>query len=193
MDNTVGSPTQLQKHVIEGTLLGDGYLRTMPGRKDAFLEINHSIEQKEYVQWKYSTLFPFVGSQPRERKGKGKRVAYRFFTRQAPYFTELQEKFYHKGEKIIPSSLYLSPLSLAVWYMDDGSWCRQSDLYLNTQQFSDFDQECALKILANMGIEAGLNKDKEYKRIRIRKESVRTFVKIVKPYIIPSMRYKIGL
>ena len=46
MDNTVGSLTQYQKSLIIGTIFGDGYLRIIPGRKNAFLEINHSFSQK---------------------------------------------------------------------------------------------------------------------------------------------------
>jgi hypothetical protein len=56
MGNTVGSLTQLQRSIIIGSLLGDGYVRIVDGRKDAFLEINHSISQKEYVDWKYEML-----------------------------------------------------------------------------------------------------------------------------------------
>ena len=52
MDNTVGSLTQEQKSIIIGSLLGDEYLRIIAGRKDAFLEINHSISEKDYVDWK---------------------------------------------------------------------------------------------------------------------------------------------
>ena len=52
MDNTVGSLTQLQKSLIAGSILGDGYMRIIPGRKNAFLEINHSYRAKEYVDWK---------------------------------------------------------------------------------------------------------------------------------------------
>ena len=42
----MGSLTKYQKSLIVGTILGDGYLRIMPGRQDAFLEINHSFSQK---------------------------------------------------------------------------------------------------------------------------------------------------
>ena len=56
MDNTAGSLTQLQKSFIIGTLLGDGYIRQVKGRQNAFLEVNHSITQKEYVEWKYELL-----------------------------------------------------------------------------------------------------------------------------------------
>ncbi len=40
MDNTVGSLTKFQGSLIVGSLLGDGYLRVVRGRKNAFLEVN---------------------------------------------------------------------------------------------------------------------------------------------------------
>ena len=40
MDNTVGSLTEFERSIIIGSVLGDGYLRTIPGRKNAFLEID---------------------------------------------------------------------------------------------------------------------------------------------------------
>lgn len=43
MGNTVGSLTQVEKSIITGSLLGDGYLRIVSGRTNAFLEINHSV------------------------------------------------------------------------------------------------------------------------------------------------------
>ena len=64
----MGSLTQLQKSVIIGCVLGDGYLRKIPGRKDAFLEVNHSIKAKEYVDWKYSLLRNICASSPEKRK-----------------------------------------------------------------------------------------------------------------------------
>lgn len=56
MVNPVGSLTKFQKSLIIGTILGDGYLRIVPGRENAFLEINHSFSQKEYVDWKFEKL-----------------------------------------------------------------------------------------------------------------------------------------
>ncbi len=76
MDNTVGSLTQVQKSVLIGSLLGDGYVRIVPGRKDAFMEVNHSIAQKEYVDWKYKMLGNLVARQPKAYKNNGKRIGY---------------------------------------------------------------------------------------------------------------------
>jgi hypothetical protein len=120
MDNTVGNLTQRQKSLIIGCILGDGYLRQLPKRKNAFLEVNHSIKARAYVNWKYSVLKNICESQPEERK-IDKRRGYRFFTKQHPQITELYRKFYEKGRKKIPGGFQLTPLTLAVWFMDDGS------------------------------------------------------------------------
>jgi len=193
MDNTVERLNQFQESLIIGTLLGDGYMRIIPGRHEAFLEINHGLSQREYVEWKYSALKNITTSAPKVRKGNGNRQAIRFYTRQSNELTELFKQFYKNKTKIIPSSLELNPLSLAVWFMDDGSRCRETDVYLNTQQFSTENQQILIRALDGLGLEANLNKDKEYHRIRFLKNSVPRLFEIIQPYIIPSMRYKIGL
>ena len=192
MDNTAGSLTQLQLSVIIGSILGDGYVRIINGRKNAFLEINHSLKAKEYVDWKYSILKNICVSGPKARIIDERRTAYRFYTKQHGEISALLEKFYNNGKKIISSSLKLDPIILAVWFMDDGSKSRKSDVYLNTQQFSLNDQRVILAKLRELGIKARLNKDKKYYRVRILKESVQKFNQFVHPYIIPSLKYKLS-
>ena len=191
MDNTVGSLTQEQKSIIIGSLLGDGYLRIIPGRKNAFLEINHSISEKDYVDWKHRELKSLVKSPPKVRKGKGKRIAYRFFTKQHPEITKLYQKFYRGREKIIPH-LKLNPLIIAIWFMDDGSKSYQT-YYLNTQRFDYQSQKKLIRMLRKQyGIESSLNKDKGYYRIRVKQSSAERFKKLIQNYIIPAMQYKLG-
>ena len=192
MDNTVGSLTQLQKSFLIGTLLGDGYLRQIKGRKNAFLEVNHSITQKEYVEWKYQMLKNFTRSGPKSRKGNGTRIAYRFFTKQHLEFTKIMDLFYKDKKKYVPD-IVLDPISLAVWYMDDGSRCSKYNVYLDTQQFSKDDQYKLLRFLKNIGLNGTLNKDKQYYRIRFKTSSIPKLFEMIKQYIIPSMKYKIGL
>jgi len=191
MDNTVGSLTQEQKSIIIGSLLGDEYLRIIAGRKDAYLEINHSISEKDYVDWKYQKLKNLVKSPPKARKGKGKRIAYRFFTKQHPEITKLYQKFYQDGKKIVPE-LQLVPLMIAVWFMDDGSKCGK-DYYLNCQRFDRLSQKRLMEMLRKQyGILVSLNRDKEYYRIRIRRESQEKLKRLIEKYLIPSMKYKLG-
>lgn len=193
MDNTVGSLTQLQKSIIIGSILGDGYLRIVPGRSDAFLEINHGYSAREYVDWKFEALKNICASYPKKYKSNGKRTAYRFWTRQHPELTELHRRFYRGRTKIIPYDLELNPTILGIWFMDDGSRCRKYDVYLNTQQFSMKEQETLINKLKQFDLKATLNRDKSYYRIRLLKSSVDLFNRLLKTNIIPSMGYKIGL
>ena len=193
MDNTVGSLTQYQKSLIIGTILGDGYLRIIPGRNNAFLEVNHSFSQKQYVDWKFEKLQNICNSGPRIRKGNGSRVAYRFYTKQYPELTEFYNNFYKNGYKIVPDNLKLDAIALSVWFMDDGSNCGGSNFYLNTQQFTKNDQESLIKKLSILGLQAKINKDKIYYRIRFLTSSIPRLKEILKENLIPSMCYKIGL
>ncbi len=193
MDNTVGSLTQLQKSVIIGSILGDGYLRIFPGRKNALLEINHSAKAKDYVDWKYSILKNVSGSEPKTRKCNGGRLAYRFYTKQLPELTAMLRMFYSERKKIIPENLILNPVILAVWFMDDGSKCGSSDFYLNTQQYSLEDQKTLIRKLKSLGLDAKLNKDKCYQRLRFLISSLPRLQELIEYKVISSMKYKIEL
>lgn len=192
MDNTVGSLNQFQKSVIIGSILGDGYIRILPNRKDAFLEINHSIKAKEYVDWKYSVLKNICLSSPHEEENGQWKKAYRFFTRQHPELTKLLNDFYQNKRKTIPANLKLDPVILAVWFMDDGSRTEKGDIYLNSQQFSFQEQKRLLYLIRQMGVRARLNKDKKCYRIRVLKESIPKFYQLIESHIVPSMKYKLS-
>src|SRR3990167_1104893 len=189
MDNTVGSLTKVERQIVVGSLLGEGYMRIMPARSDAFLEINHSQKAKAYVDYKFESLKRLCRTAPKERATNEDRVAYRFFTRQHKAFTDLYHQFYRQGKKRIPIDVVLDPVILAVWYMDDGSKSRDRDVYLNTQQFSIADQKRLLYLLREMGIKARLNKDKKYYRVRLLKESIPDFMKIISSHVCSSMEY----
>ena len=198
MDNTVGRLSEQQKSLIIGSILGDGYIRQLPGRADAFLEINHSSKAKEYVDYKYSILKNICESSPKERftDELHTKKAYRFYTKQHKDITTLYEQFYKNNKKVIPRNLTIDPIVLAIWYMDDGSKTQHKlndaniNVYLNTQQFSLADQKYLLHLLRQIGISARLNKDKIYYRIRILKESLPLFMKMIDTQVIESMRYK---
>jgi len=184
----VGSLMDKQKAIIIGSLLGDGSMRC---RANALLEVNHSIKQKAYVDWKYKNLRNLVSSPPKARRGEGVRIAYRFTTKSLPVLTRFYRKFYKDGKKIIPDNLKLNPLSLAVWFMDDGSKSYRA-VYFNTQQFDSDSLSKLIKLLkSGFDINARPNKDKKYYRLRIAVESVVKLRKIINPYLLPSLKYKL--
>ncbi len=185
--NTVGSLTETQRSIIIGCLLGDGAMRC---RANALLEINHGDKQRTYVDWKYQQLANLVGTPPKLRKSNGGRIAYRFTTRSLPELTRFYRLFYQAGRKSIPEELVLTPLSLAVWFMDDGCKSHRA-LYLNTQQFDLAEQRRLIETLTTQwGVRASLNRDKHYLRLRIAVESVARFKQIVDPFILPQFAYK---
>jgi LAGLIDADG DNA endonuclease family len=96
--------------------MGDGAMRC---KTNALLEVNHSVHQQFYVDWKYRHLEPLVSTPPKLWKGNGNRIACRFVTRSLPELTPYYRLFYESGRKRIPE-LKLSPLTMAVWFMDDG-------------------------------------------------------------------------
>jgi hypothetical protein len=83
------------------------------------LQAQHSIKQKDYVDWKWKIFNGFVKSPPKEA-GVGD---YRFRTINSPIFTAYRSVFYPKWDKIVPDiidDLLVHPLALATLYMDDG-------------------------------------------------------------------------
>ena len=75
--------------------------------------------------------------------------------------------------------------------MDDGSRSRSS-VYLNTQQYDQSSQERLLRLLHEQwGIEGTLNRDKAYYRIRISVAGTKRFARLVEPYLLPELRYKL--
>ena len=187
LGNTVGSLSEVQRQIIVGSLLGDGAMRC---KTNALLEINHSSNQRSYVDWKYSHLADLVRTPPRIRKSNGGRIAYRFVTRSLPELTPYFGLFYGSGRKRIPE-LELTRLVLAVWFMDDGSRSRNS-VYLNTQQYDETSQALLLRLLREQwGIDGTLNRDKTYYRIRISVNGTKRLSRLIDPYLLPEFRYKL--
>lgn len=190
--NTVGSLTSAQHAILIGSLLGDGTLRRQGNRLNALLEVNHAYKHGAYVDWKWQHFQNFVLTPPKARKGKGVRVAYRFTTRSLPVFTNYYNWFYIDGKKIVPNDIVLDPLSLAVWFMDDGTRSR-SAFYLNTQQFTLPEQQFLQELLfTTFGFKSALNRDKIYFRIRISTESSKKMKHLIEPYVVPCMKYKLA-
>ena len=108
-----------------------------------------------------------------------------------PCFTSIYHQFYINKKKIIPLDLELNARIMAVWYMDDGSLCDKS-CYLNTQVFPEQEQLLLGRLLFRyFGLTVSRDQDKQYYRLRFNVKESKKFVDIIRPYIIPSMAYKI--
>ena len=197
--------SKIQKDLIIGSLLGDGNLRLMGRSKEASYVVDHSGKQKDYVFWKYDLISDWVNNKPRilyrvyHKDVKRLLISVRFQTFNHPEFTYWYKIFYQHDRKIIPSNIkdiLISPLSLAIWFMDDGNKNHKA-VFFNTQQFEKYEQERLIKCLRiNFGLECSLNKHsisngKQLYRIRVNTKSTHVFNELVGNYLLPSMRYKI--
>jgi hypothetical protein len=179
----------LQRELIVGSLLGDAYL--MPTTSGFCFRVNHGMQQRDYVDWKFNMLAELVRTPPRE-SGR----CYYFRTVTHPEFSHYRDYFYAGHRKIVPMTLLseqFSEFSLAVWLMDDGAVDRKQ-LRLNTQSFSFTENEALASFLrAKFGIETRLNRDKDRYRLRVNDASIQRLKDLVGPYLIPSMLYKLPL
>jgi hypothetical protein len=193
--------TDIQFALVIGTVLGDGCLERN-GNHIRF-RIDHGSEQKQYVLWKYKLLKNLVSKIPREveyfhEKHDKLYTSVRFSTRSLASLDYFHEIFYISGKKKVPDSiadLLIHPLSLAVWLMDDGYKRNDCNAFrFNTDMFERKELRYLCDALFhNFGIECTLHKKGKYWNIYIPQKSAHKFVDIVRPYIIPSMLYKITL
>lgn len=191
--------TQRQREIIIGNILGDGHLE-FDGFHGTRLQIKQKEKHKDYVFWLYEELKNLCLSSPKQRKDN---YQWYFSTRFLVELTLLHQIFYFGKKKVIPkniSELVISPLTLAIWYMDDGrlDW-RPKDHYafiINTDSFQLKEVQLLKKALKkNFGIETNvynsLCRGKRYPKIYIGKKGRDKFLSSIRPYILKCVSYKL--
>lgn len=197
------NPTQEQIDIIYGTLMGDGHLerRNKQRNSESCLSITHCAKQIDYLNWKYSVLEDLVSFPPKmvsfQDQYRENRMRYRFRTFAHPFFSSLRKEFYNKERKIITSQILnkLSPLSIAVWFMDDGTNIgKGSTLRFSTCSFSEKEHKIMQRFFVyTYGIRTEVSFYSNYPFLRINKEHKRKFIDLIIPYIPDCMQYKIEI
>nr|ACL80127.1 endonuclease-like protein [Flabellia petiolata] len=193
--------TLTEHSIILGTLLGDGYLQKRAQK--ARLRICHSIKQKQYVDWKYQQLIrlcqrtqsPYLTT---VRLGK----TYSFTTQSEKILLKYHSLFYKNDIKKITTQLidYIKePLSLAVWWLDDGN--ARNDCHagrLATQAFSLEEHKILQQLLfQNFKIQTNIVKHSSKKKqyyLYIPSQYFSQLINKIQIYVqqIPTMQYKLG-
>ena len=188
-----------QRDVLVGLMLGDGNLE-FNGYRGTRLQVKQSEERMEYVFWLYSQFAHMTKTPPQQRPDTRQ---WYFGTRFFENLEELRNIFYARRTKIVPeniSELFQSPLTLAVWFMDDGHLdYREKSHYayhISTDSFTESEVRMLQKLLLEkFGIVAktylSLCRGKKYPKLYIGKEGRDVFTKTVTPYILPCFRYKL--
>jgi hypothetical protein len=197
--------THLQRQMLLGSLLGDACVWREKPTFNSYIRIVHSPKQREYVMWKYEMIKNIVRTPPREfimRNGLGGTgPRFYFATRSLPCITELHEII---GKDRTITRRWLDaidhPIALAAWLMDDGCCARNGRGYFIVFYTGDRtleELECLQSWLGEWlnSNRIGIYIPKKFPTktaIKIwHDKTIRTFEKLVRPYVIPSMDYKL--
>lgn len=192
--------------ILIGSLLGDLYAeRRGPSTRFA---IKQSDTHKEYIYYLHNILYKEgycssniqKGTTTASNKSLKRYTYYRFKTYSFSSLNWIYDLFYINGIKIVPLNIseYLTPLALAIWIMDDGSKSQSGGLILSTEGFDKTSIDLLCSVLSNKyGLTVttpknGVNRQGNSRyRIYVSANSMLKLRSIIKPYIIPSMSYKI--
>jgi hypothetical protein len=190
-----------QRSILVGAILGDAHLETQRrGAPDvARLKIEHSCKQRAYVDWFANEFQGWFLRSPRERE---KRIyngniihVYGFTTVSHPIFWKFRQQFYRHGKKVVPNDVDddLDSLSLAVWFMDDGSIksARHRGIFLNVQGYDNDSRNRLIAMLREkFHIYPTTRKIHSGWQIYIGGVEAIKFGDIVNPHLHDTMRYK---
>jgi len=176
--------------VLYGTLLGDGSLFKDPECVNYRFSVTHSNRHSDYIQWKQSIL-----GLPSSIWNDEKRNLVKLQSLACTELTSIHTSFYNGAVKRIPRDIdlteLLSPLSIATWFMDDGSYDVEEAVVISAYAFCEEDMLRVAKYMDHVyGIKINVWSDN---RVYIRKESHDRFFSIITHYVseVPSMHYKV--
>lgn len=183
------TPTKTQESIIIGMMLGDGTYSP----KTQTCRFTHSDKQKDYHDWLIAALGPIVNQTYQGKSGYGSTLHTTALTR----IHGMDWTGWNKAKGVIPENIShkLNPISMAIWYMDDGSIQQENNsapkIYLSTYSFNEKSHNILQQGLLKFGIESMIQKSAKGNSIRINTESADLFFALIAAYVPPSMQYKL--
>ena len=192
--------TDRQRAIIVGLLLGDGHLETQNQGRTYRLKVEHGESQGDYVQWLFRELRDWIPAREpyiKIRSDGTRNVGFNTYSHGSLRYYGHQ--FYADGRKQLPAIIHkmIKPISIAVWFMDDGSRksAHHHTYILHTLGYTRSELERAqIMFERKFGIKVVLHKQKgKYWRLYIRSESAKVFETLVGEYVQPivSMKHKL--
>lgn len=198
------------KEVILGSLLGDGSLKIHTPYKNPRFSFRHSAQQRDYFFWKVSQLKEISSDKcwwEQEKNGFGGAML-RYQSVASEALMELYNLTHEKSGRLVIWRKWLNkltPLSLAIWWLDDGSLIVNGRRgVICTDPFSYEEQKLLARYLVVVwDIDVHIGKitrvykgiTKEYFRLWIRSsEELQKLMRIILPHVkVESMLPKVLL
>ena len=195
--------SQRQREYLLGAMLGDDAFQFHKGSVNARLRAQQSLAHKKYLLWKYQIMKNHTLMPPRVvRNPRYDRVHWgiRFHTRATPELTKLYRFCYPNGQKTVSREwlAQLTAFSLAVWYMDDGTYAPGREFcMLYTGAFPYRQQLLIRRYFKDRWAITGcvLQRNRQQWCFRFTRLGTQQFFQTIEPYIkaeVPSMLYKLG-
>jgi recombination protein RecA len=195
--------SDFQWTALRGTLMGDGALSPTRSELGARFRYSHCGAQTEYADWKASLFSNLESSRFVRDDGV---VTFDFHP--LPELSEMRQSVYINGKKSLDDDYLksLTPLSLALWYMDDGSFqIRSKGAQERTKDLSGRAEICVeamepttrsrlVTYLADTwGINVRLRESGAMKKAVLVFNNAETakLHALIAPYVHPSMDYKL--
>lgn len=170
------------------------------GTSNARFVFAQSHVREDYFNFVYNMFKPYCKGESYQYKGNSKLTGpyqgFRFNTLSLPCFNFFYDLFYVNGVKIIPINIidYLTPISLADWISDDGTFHAKGYLVLCTDGFTQAEVELLCSALSKKwNLKCRCERKGTRYRIVIAKSTMDIVRSICKDHMDPSMFYKIGM
>jgi recombination protein RecA len=197
--------SEQQMQVVLGALMGDGNLS--PNRRDRSgtrFRMGHGAKQAEYLDWKTSLL----GNIGHSRTVNAKGAVFADFTPLAELAGLHDAVYFGDGKKHLTWEYLksLTPLALAIWYMDDGSFVVRSKgvqqrtvggtgrIEIVVEAMSPGSRDRLVRYLRDtrkLDVQLVTKGARQVSAIRFTTAASAKFQKLVAPYVHPSMDYKL--
>ena len=196
--------TELRSAIV-GMVAGDAGLRKQKGCRSVSLRITHAERQGEYLAHKRDILQNLfkeweIPIRPINNSGY---PGVRLETRNHPKLRAIYKWFYSDGERRFSRRIlnYLTPIGIALWYMDDGSLSYKKragkvhgrEIHLNTYCSLEEAKVIQAYFKEVWDVSWTIVPNKGLFRLRMGASEAKKFFSIIEPHMIPTMRYKIEL
>jgi hypothetical protein len=179
----------VQEQMILGTLLGDACIQNVT-EHSYIISLGHSME--EYTKLKEKICLNLSHNSDIRKSGYGSTM-YRLILNTHPSFSAIADIVKIGNKKCVTQEWIdkLSPMSLAFWYMDDGSFNEQ--IRLATNGFSLNEQELLVSKLNSFGVLASIFEDKRGKGyyLNISQSNCDSFFSLIAQYVPKFMEHKL--
>lgn len=188
--------TPIQKQILIGKMIGDGSLSRI--KHSANMNISHKEEHSDYLEWCLKALGD-MGSNWRGTavSGYGSKMV-RGRSINSFHIKQYFQNWYENNKVVIPKQLIedITPIGIAVWYMDDGSLShsnsnQENGATFNSCSFSKKDHKILLKCLNKFNIKGEYYTSQNYGRIRINSDDAEMLFLLIALYIPKVMQYKL--